>query len=145
MILWSGRAVPEASLQRSELVFVGFGIVAPEYGWNDYGIDVRDKTVLVLAGDPGYASKDPGVFRGNTLSLYGRWDYKVEEAARHGAAGVLLIHDAAVLGYDWAAAANTFAGRAVRARRARGDRDRRRRLVDRCSRAGTVHAGWTRL
>lgn len=110
MILWSGRAVPEASLQRSALVFVGFGIVAPEYRWNDYGIDVRDKTVLVLAGDPGYASKDPGVFRGDTMSLYGRWDYKVEEAARHGAAGVLLIHDAAVLGYDWAAAANTFAG-----------------------------------
>jgi Zn-dependent M28 family amino/carboxypeptidase len=110
MILWSGRAVPETSLQSSALVFVGFGIVAPEYGWNDYGIDVRDKTVLVLAGDPGYASKDPAVFRGNTMSLYGRWDYKVEEAARHGAAGVLLIHDAAVLGYDWAAAANTFAG-----------------------------------
>jgi Zn-dependent M28 family amino/carboxypeptidase len=110
MILWTARAVPEASLQRSEVVFVGFGIVAPEYGWNDYGIDVRDKTVLVLAGDPGFASKDPTIFRGNTMSLYGRWDYKVEEAARHGAAGVLLIHDATVLGYDWAAAANTFAG-----------------------------------
>jgi Zn-dependent M28 family amino/carboxypeptidase len=110
MILWTGRAVPEASLQRSELVFVGFGIVAPEYGWNDYEIDVRGKTVLVLAGDPGYASKDPAVFRGNAMSLYGRWDYKVEEAARHGAAGVLLVHDATVLGYDWAAAANTFAG-----------------------------------
>jgi Zn-dependent M28 family amino/carboxypeptidase len=109
-ILRSGRAVPEASLQRSELAFVGFGIVAPEYGWNDYGIDVRGKTVLVLAGDPGYASKDPAVFRGNAMSLYGRWDYKVEEAVRHGAAGILLIHDAAVLGYDWAAAVDTFAG-----------------------------------
>jgi Zn-dependent M28 family amino/carboxypeptidase len=110
VILWTGRAVPQASLHRSELVFVGFGIVAPEYGWNDYGIDVHDKTVLVLAGDPGTASKDPGVFKGSTLSPFGRWDYKVEEAARHGAAGVLLIHDAAATGYEWAAAANTFAG-----------------------------------
>jgi hypothetical protein len=116
VILWTGRAVPQASLHRSELVFVGFGIVAPEYGWNDYTIDVRDKTVLVLAGDPGTASKDPGVFKGSTLSLYGRWDYKVEEAVRHGAAGVLLIHDAAVLGYEWAAAANTFSSTS-RARR----------------------------
>jgi Zn-dependent M28 family amino/carboxypeptidase len=110
MILWTGRAVPQVALHGSELVFVGFGIVAPEYGWDDYGIDVRGKTVLVLTGDPGYASKDPGVFKGNALSLYGRWDYKVEEAARHGAAAVLLIHDAVVRGYDWAAAANTFAG-----------------------------------
>ena len=110
MILRTGRAVPEASLRSSELVFVGFGIVAPEYGWNDYGIDVRDKTVLVLAGDPGYPSKDATVFRGNAMSLYGRWDYKVEEAARHGAAGILLIHDATVLGYDWTAARNALAG-----------------------------------
>jgi Zn-dependent M28 family amino/carboxypeptidase len=111
MVLWTRRAVPDAALKGSELVFVGFGIVAPEYSWNDYaGIDVHGKTVLVLAGDPGYASKDPGVFKGNAMSLYGRWDYKVEEAARRGAAGVLLIHDAALSGYEWAAVVNTFTG-----------------------------------
>jgi Zn-dependent M28 family amino/carboxypeptidase len=111
MVLWTPSAVPNAALQKSELVFVGFGIAAPEYSWNDYaGIDVRGKTVLVLAGDPGYASKDPTVFKGNAMSLFGRWDYKMQEAARHGAAGVLLIHDAALAGYGWAAVANTFGG-----------------------------------
>ena len=76
-------------------MFAGYGIVAPEYSWNDYqGIDVHGKTVLVLVNDPGYASKDPKVFKGGAMTYYGRWDYKIEEAARHGAAGVLLIHDA---------------------------------------------------
>ena len=77
-------------------MFVGYGIVAPEYAWNDYAnIDVHGKTVVVLANDPGYATKDPTVFKGSAMTYYGRWAYKVEEAARQGAAGVLLIHDAA--------------------------------------------------
>ena len=113
--------MPEAALQKSELVFVGFGIVAPEYGWNDYGIDVRGKTVLVLAGDPGYASKDPSRLQGQRVSLYGRWDYKMEEAARHGAAGVLLIHDAAALGLRLGRGGEHVRRRAVRARRRAGD------------------------
>jgi hypothetical protein len=111
MVLYSPRPVPEAALHGSELVFAGFGIVAPEYRWDDYaGIDVRGKTVLVLVGDPGPACKDPALFKGKALSLYGRPDNKIEEAARHGAAAVLLIHDAALLGYDWAAVVNSFGG-----------------------------------
>ena len=111
MVIWTKRAVPQVQLQRSELVFVGFGIVAPEYAWNDYvNTDMRGKTAVVLAGDPGYASKDATVFRGNSMSSYGRWAYKVEEAARQGAAGVLLIHDAQVVGFGWNAVQTTWSG-----------------------------------
>ena len=110
-VIWSKRAVPEAQLQRSEMVFVGYGTVAPEYSWDDYaGLDVHGKTVLVLMGDPGVGSKDPAVFKGRSLTAYGRWEYKVEEAARHGAAGVLLVHDAAVLGYGWNFVQSTWGG-----------------------------------
>src|SRR5260221_13342633 len=99
MVIWSKRSTPQAELRGSELVFVGYGIVAPEYAWNDYAnLDVHGKTVVVLANDPGYASKDPTVFKGKAMTEYGRDAYKVEEAARQGAQGVLLIHDAAALG-----------------------------------------------
>jgi Zn-dependent M28 family amino/carboxypeptidase len=102
MVIWTKRAVPEIQVSRSELVFVGYGIVAPEYSWNDYAnIDVHGKTVVVLANDPGYASKDPTVFKGDAMSDYGRLAYKVEEAARQGAQGVLLIHDSQAMGYGW--------------------------------------------
>ncbi len=91
MVLWTPRATATAALSQSDLVFVGYGIVAHEYHWDDYaGVDVRGKTVLVLLGDPGYGSRSPGVFKGLALSAYGRWSYKIEEAERHGAAGVLL-------------------------------------------------------
>ncbi len=111
MVLWTKRAVAEIQVSRSELVFVGYGIVAPEYSWNDYAdIDVRGKTVIALANDPGYASKDPAVFKGNAMSGYGRWSYKFEEAARHGARGVLLIHDAQSQGYGWNAIQSTWMG-----------------------------------
>src|SRR5271168_4438760 len=111
MVIWTKRAQPLVQLRRSELIFVGFGIVAPEYVWNDYaGIDVHGKTVVVLAGDPGYASKDPTVFKGNSMTGYGRWAYKVEEAARQGAAGVLLVHDAEALGFGWNAVQTTWSG-----------------------------------
>ena len=102
MVIWTKRTVPEISVAHSEMVFVGYGIVAPEYSWNDYAnLDVHGKTVVVLANDPGYASKDPTVFKGNAMTEYGRDAYKVEEAARQGAQGVLLIHDAAAMGYGW--------------------------------------------
>jgi Zn-dependent M28 family amino/carboxypeptidase len=111
MVIWTKRAVPEASLQRSDLVFVGYGIVAPEYDWNDYAqTDVHGKTVVVLVNDPGYGSKDPKVFKGNAETYYGRWTYKVEEAARQGAAGVLLIHDTAAAGYSWNVVVNSRTG-----------------------------------
>jgi Zn-dependent M28 family amino/carboxypeptidase len=90
---------------------VGFGIVAPEYSWNDYAsLDVHGKIVVVLADDPGYASKDPTLFKGNAMTEYGRLTYKVEEAARQGAQGVLLIHDAAALGFGWDAIQSTWTG-----------------------------------
>jgi Zn-dependent M28 family amino/carboxypeptidase len=111
MVIWTKRAVPEVQLSHSDLVFVGFGIVAPEYGWNDYAnLDVHGKTVLLLIGDPGYASKDPTVFKGNAMTDYGRLSYKVEEAARQGAQGVLLIHDAQSAGFGWNAVQSTWSG-----------------------------------
>ena len=111
MVIWSKRGLPLAELRQSEMVFVGYGIVAPEYAWNDYAdTDVRGKTVLVLVNDPGYANKDPKVFKGGAMTYYGRWSYKIEEAARHGAAGVLLVHDADALGYDWEVVRNNWTG-----------------------------------
>lgn len=111
MVVWTEREMPAVSLSQSELVFAGFGIVAPEFDWNDYAaIDVRGKTVLVLVGDPGSAGVNPTAFKDHALSYYGRWAYKVAEAARHGAAAVLMVHDASVLGYGWAAVVNTWTG-----------------------------------
>jgi len=111
MVIWSGREAPEASLQHSELVFVGYGIVAPEYQWNDYAqLDVHGKTVVVMVNDPGYGSKDPKVFKGNAETYYGRWTYKLEEAARQGATGVLLIHDTGAAGCAWNIVVNDRTG-----------------------------------
>jgi Zn-dependent M28 family amino/carboxypeptidase len=111
MVIWTKRVLPQAELKGSDLVFVGYGIVAPEYAWNDYaGADVHGKTVVVLANDPGYGTKDPKVFKGGTMTYYGRWAYKVEEAARQGAAGVLLVHDTAATGYTWNVIQSTWTG-----------------------------------
>jgi Zn-dependent M28 family amino/carboxypeptidase len=111
MVIWTKRALPQVQIAGSELMFVGYGIVAPEYSWDDYAnVDVQGRTVVVLANDPGYASKDPAVFRGNAMTDYGRLAYKVEEAARHGAAGILLVHDPAQLGYGWNAVQATWSG-----------------------------------
>jgi Zn-dependent M28 family amino/carboxypeptidase len=94
MVIWTQRERAESSIQGSEVVFLGHGIVAPEYSWDDYAhTDVHGKTVVVLMGDPGSATRDPKVFRGPEQTRYGLWTYKVEEAARHGAAGILLIQD----------------------------------------------------
>jgi Zn-dependent M28 family amino/carboxypeptidase len=111
MVIWTKRAVPEIQVAHSELVFVGYGIVAPEYSWNDYAsIDVHGKTVVLLANDPGFASKDPTVFKGNAMTGYGRLAYKVEEAARQGAQGVLVVHDSQALGYGWNVIQATWTG-----------------------------------
>jgi Zn-dependent M28 family amino/carboxypeptidase len=110
-VIWTKRAVPQVRLANSELVFVGYGIVAPEYAWNDYAdIDVHGKTVVVLVNDPGYAAKDPKVFKGGSMTSYGLWSYKVEEAARQGAGGVLLVHDTGATGYGWNVVQNTWMG-----------------------------------
>ncbi|GJL94488.1 MAG: hypothetical protein DHS20C05_08930 [Hyphococcus sp.] len=101
-VFWTKRVVEEASFSDSDLVFVGYGVVAPEYGWDDYaGIDVTGKTVVMLVNDPGYATQDPDLFNGNAMTYYGRWTYKYEEAARQGAAGAIVIHQTAPASYGW--------------------------------------------
>ncbi len=102
MMAWSPRVQEEVSLANSEMVFAGYGIVAPEFGWNDYeGLDVEGKTVVVLVNDPGYDSADPEVFNGKAMTYYGRWTYKFEEASRQGAAGIIVIHETGPAGYGW--------------------------------------------
>lgn len=101
----------EVKLDKSELVFVGYGINAPEYNWNDYaGIDVKGKIVLLLVNDPGYATGDTSLFDGNAMTYYGRWTYKYEEAARQGAAGAIVIHETGAAGYPWSVVQNSFSG-----------------------------------
>ncbi len=101
-VIWTPQVQPEVSVANSELVFVGHGVVAPDYNWDDYaGVDVRGKTVVVLINDPGFFRNDPTLFKGRTMTYYGRWTYKFEEAARHGAAAVLIVHDTAAAGYGW--------------------------------------------
>jgi len=102
MVVWTRRPVPESRLTDAELVFAGYGIVAPEYGWNDYAeVDVRGRIAVVLVNDPGYATQDPGLFNGNAMTYYGRWTYKFEEAVRQGAAGLLVVHETAPAAYPW--------------------------------------------
>ena len=102
---------PAMAIQGSELVFVGYGIVAPERNWNDYAdIDVTDKTVVILVNDPGYASQDPDLFNGNAMTYYGRWTYKYEEAARQGAAAAIIVHETGPAGYGWGVVNNSWTG-----------------------------------
>ncbi len=102
VMIWSPEKDRAAVLDGSDMVFAGYGIVAPEYDWNDYEyVDVRGKTVVVLVNDPGYASGDPNLFRGNAMTYYGRWTYKFEEAARQGAAACLIVHEDGAAGYGW--------------------------------------------
>jgi Zn-dependent M28 family amino/carboxypeptidase len=88
----------------SDLVFVGYGVVAPEYHWNDYaGIDVKGKTVVILINDPGneVTHPDPKFFKGKAMTYYGRWTYKFEEAARQGAAAAIIVHETKPAAYGW--------------------------------------------
>lgn len=102
VMLWSGIQEEEVELADTELVFVGYGTVAPEYDWNDYAdIDVTGKTVVMLVNDPGYATGDEELFNGKSMTYYGRWTYKYEEAARQGAAGAIIIHQDGPAGYGW--------------------------------------------
>ncbi|MFD0940883.1 M28 family metallopeptidase [Pedobacter boryungensis] len=91
----------QVKVENSEMVFAGYGIVAPEYKWNDYeGLDVKGKTVVVMVNDPGFL--DSTLFKGKTMTYYGRWTYKFEEAARQGATGVIIIHEDKAASYPWA-------------------------------------------
>jgi len=97
------------TLNNDELVFAGFGIVAPEYNWNDYaGINVKGKVVLVLVNDPGFGSGDSTFFKGNTMTYYGRWTYKFEEAARQGAKACLIVHNTIAASYPFNVVQNSW-------------------------------------
>ncbi len=111
MVIGTYRIQENVRLENSELVFAGYGIVAPEYGWNDYeGLDVEGKTVVVLVNDPGFATGDDSLFTGNAMTYYGRWTYKFEEAARQGAAAALIIHQTEPASYGWDVVRNSWSG-----------------------------------
>jgi Zn-dependent M28 family amino/carboxypeptidase len=111
VMVWTKRVVPHVSVSNSEMVFVGYGVVAPEYGWNDYeGLDVRGKTVVMLVNDPGFATEDPALFTGRAMTYYGRWTYKLEEAARQGAEAALIVHETEPASYGWDVVRGSWAG-----------------------------------
>ncbi len=111
MMVFTQRQQEVIEIKDSEMVFVGYGINAPEKNWNDYaGLDVRGKTVVILVNDPGFTTQDPAHFNGNAMTYYGRWTYKYEEAARQGAAAALIIHETAPAAYPWEVVANSWAG-----------------------------------
>ena len=111
MMVGTQQQIPYVTVQGSDVVFVGYGIVAPERNWNDYAnIDVTDKTVIILVNDPGYATQDPELFNGNAMTYYGRWTYKYEEAARQGAAAALIVHETGSAGYPWEVVSSSWSG-----------------------------------
>jgi Zn-dependent M28 family amino/carboxypeptidase len=101
-VAWTKSQQDIVELRNAELVFVGYGVVSPELGWNDYaGVDMRGKIAVILVNDADFETGDNRGFGGRAMSYYGRWTYKFEEAARQGAAGALLIHEDAAAGYGW--------------------------------------------
>lgn len=104
-VAWTARAEKRVELPSAEFVFCGFGITAPEFGWNDFeGIDVKGKIIIAMVNDPGFY--DATLFQGRNMTYYGRWTYKFEEALRQGAAGCLVLHNTAAASYGWNVAAN---------------------------------------
>jgi Zn-dependent M28 family amino/carboxypeptidase len=108
-IIWTNKTDEVISLDNTELVFAGYGVVAPEYNWNDYeGLDVKGKVVMVMVNDPGFCVGDTSLFKGKAMTYYGRWTYKFDEAARQGAKGCLIIHNTAAAGYPFIVQQNSF-------------------------------------
>jgi Zn-dependent M28 family amino/carboxypeptidase len=108
-VIWTDKTDPNISLENTPLIFAGYGVVAPEYHWNDYeGLDVKGNVVLVMVNDPGYWSGDTTLFKGDTMTYYGRWTYKFEEAARQGAKGCLVIHNTRAASYPFSVQQNSF-------------------------------------
>jgi Zn-dependent M28 family amino/carboxypeptidase len=109
-VIWTEKTDPVIDLKDNELVFAGYGVNAPERGWNDYeGLDIKGKIVLVLVNDPGYGI-DSSLFKGDTMTYYGRWTYKFEEAARQGAKGCLVIHNTKAASYPFSVVQNNWNG-----------------------------------
>src|SRR6185295_2099391 len=107
------RYVPQVDVKDSDVVFVGYGVVAPEYGWDDYkGVDVKGKTVVFLINDPAIpdpsdATKlDDKMFKGKAMTYYGRWTYKFEIASEKGAAAAIIVHETGPAGYPFGALSN---------------------------------------
>jgi Zn-dependent M28 family amino/carboxypeptidase len=110
-VFWTKRLKESQTIEDSDIIFVGYGIIAPEYDWNDYaGLDVKGKTVVMLVNDPGFATKDENLFKGNAMTYYGRWTYKYEEAGRQGAAAVLVIHETEPASYGWDVVSGSWSG-----------------------------------
>jgi Zn-dependent M28 family amino/carboxypeptidase len=108
-VIWTDKSDSSVSFNDNELIFAGYGVVAPEYNRNDYaGLDVKNKIVLILVNDPGYLGGDSTYFKGKTMTYYGRWTYKFEEAARQGAKGCLIIHNTAAASYPFSVVQNNW-------------------------------------
>jgi Zn-dependent M28 family amino/carboxypeptidase len=119
-VAWSGRQRPTVELKDAEVLFVGYGIVAPEYDWDDFkDVDVSGKVVLMLVGDPPHP--DPSLFAGPAMTYYGRWTYKYEVAAMKGAAAAVVIHTPEEAGYPWGVVQNSWTGEQLDVERAEGD------------------------
>ncbi len=126
VVFWSKRNKGEQIIRSSDLVFVGYGIVAPEYKWNDYaGVDVKGKTVVMLVNDPGFDTGKLRLFNGSAMTYYGRWTYKFEEAARQGAAAAIIIHEENAAAYPWSVVQNSWTGPQL-------DLQRKNLGIDRC-------------
>ncbi|MEH6789464.1 M28 family metallopeptidase [Parasphingorhabdus sp.] len=121
----SYREQPKVAVAESDVVFVGYGITAPERGWNDYaGVDVKGKTVLILVNDPDFGTQSlEGEFGGRAMTYYGRWTYKYEEAARQGAAAAIIIHDTDPAAYGWNVVESSWTGEQFYAQSANGGAD----------------------
>jgi Zn-dependent M28 family amino/carboxypeptidase len=111
MVIGTRSGQPHVAVKDSDVVFVGYGVDAPEQHWNDYdGLDVKGKTVVMLVNDPGFHANDPNLFEGRRMTYYGRWTYKFEEAARKGAAMALIVHDDAGASYGWDVVKSSWSG-----------------------------------
>jgi Zn-dependent M28 family amino/carboxypeptidase len=111
MVLASRTGRPEVRVDAAPMVFVGYGVNAPELGWNDYaGIDVKGKVVVMFINDPGFHNGDESLFEGRRMTYYGRWTYKYEEAARQGAAAAIIVHDTPGAAYGWDVVKNSWGG-----------------------------------
>lgn len=115
VVAWSSSTNGTVRVPSAPMIFVGYGVTAPEYGWDDYkGVDVRGKTVVMLVNDPpvldpkGNGKLDPKMFQGRAMTYYGRWTYKFEEAARRGAVAALLIHETRAAAYPWFVVVNSW-------------------------------------
>ncbi|KAB7765761.1 aminopeptidase [Xanthomonas sp. LMG 12462] len=111
MVVGTRTGQPEVKLDGSDMVFVGYGVDAPEQKWNDYaGQDWKGKTVVMFVNDPGFHTGDGSLFEGKRMTYYGRWTYKFEEAARKGAAAALIVHDTPGASYGWDVVKNSWSG-----------------------------------